>query len=181
MNLWTAFRGLLLIAGFAASISAVAAEVIYFGSLSGPAESPANPSAGTGTTLVTIDSVAHHLVVDVTFSGLGSPDTAAHIHCCTMTPFALTAGVATQTPSFAGFPAGVTAGTYHNEFDTTLTGTFNPSFVSANGGSLAAAEAALFYGIAHGLAYLNIHTGTYPGGEIRSFLYPDAVFANGFD
>ena len=89
MNVRTAFRGLLLIAGFAASISAVAAEVIYFGSLSGPAESPPNPSAGTGTTLVTIDSVAHHLVVDVTFSGLGSPDTAAHIHCCTMTPFAL--------------------------------------------------------------------------------------------
>jgi hypothetical protein len=47
---------------------------------------------------------------------------------------------------------------------------YNPAFVSANGGTAASAEAALFAGIMAGHAYLNIHTTTFPGGEIEGFL-----------
>jgi len=35
--------------------------------------------------------------------------------------------------------------------------------------------------MANGTAYFNIHSVVNPGGEIRSNLQPDAVFANGFE
>jgi hypothetical protein len=57
-------------------------------------------------------------------------------------------------------------------FDLTLTSSFNGSFVTANGGSAAGAESALAAGLASGQAYFNIHTSTYPGGEIRGFFAP---------
>jgi hypothetical protein len=82
-----------------------------------------------------------------------------------------TAGVSTQTPTFPGFPFGVTSGTYNGAlFDVMLATSFNASFVTANGATAAAAEAALAAGLAGGRAYFNIHTDAYPGGEIRGFL-----------
>jgi len=83
------------------------------------------------------------------------------------------AGVATTTPTFAGFPLGVTSGSYDNTLDMTLSSSYNPSFVTAHGG-IAGAEAFLFAGIAAGQAYLNIHSQTFPGGEIRGQLTVDA-------
>jgi hypothetical protein len=49
-------------------------------------------------------------------------------------------------------------------------GSYNPAFVTANGGTAASAEATLFTGIMAGHAYLNIHTTMFPGGEIEGFL-----------
>ena len=83
-----------------------------------------------------------------------------------------TAGVATTTPDFAGFPIGVTSGTYINTLDLTLSSSYNPSYITANGGTTASAEAALVSAIAAGEAYVNIHTTTFAGGEIRGFLQP---------
>jgi hypothetical protein len=80
----------------------------------------------------------------------------------------------TTTPTFAGFPLGVTAGTYDNTLDLTQASSFNPAFVTAQG-SVANAEAALVQSLADGKAYLNIHSSVYPGGEIRGFLMPGAV------
>jgi MYXO-CTERM domain-containing protein len=119
---------------------------------------------------VVYDSVAHTLNVHVTFSGLQGTTTASHIHSATAVPLSGTAGVATTTPTFAGFPLGVTSGTYDNTLDLTLASSYNPSFVSANGGTTATAEAALAAGLAAEKAYLNIHTNVVPGGEIRGFL-----------
>lgn len=136
--------------------------------LSGPAEAPPNASPGTGFATVTIDTVAHTLRVQSTFSGLLSPTTASHIHCCVVPPG--TAGVATTTPSFVGFPLGVTAGSMDQTYDTLSAGTYNPAFVTANGGTAGSAEAALFSGLLAGQAYLNIHTTQFGGGEIRGFL-----------
>jgi hypothetical protein len=78
--------------------------------------------------------------------------------------------VATTTPTFAGFPLGVTSGAYDNTLDLTLASSYNPAFVTANGGTPTSAEAALLAGIAAGNSYLNIHTSVVPGGEIRGFL-----------
>ena len=49
-------------------------------------------------------------------------------------------------------------------------GSYNPSFITNNGGTPASAEAALIAGILAGRAYLNIHTVNFGGGEIRGFL-----------
>lgn len=140
--------------------------------LSGPAESPANASPGTGHASAIYDDVAHTLTVHVDFTGLTGTTSASHIHGPTAVAGVSTAGVATTTPTFAGFPLGVTSGTYDVVLDLTLASSYNPSFVSANGGTTASAEAALTAAIAAGKAYLNVHSSTFPGGEIRGFLLP---------
>src|SRR5262249_1322826 len=112
------------------------------------------------------------LHVHVDFQGLIGTTTASHIHSATAVPGTGTAGVATTTPTFAGFPLGVTAGTYDNTLDLTLASSYNPSFITANGGTTASAELALAGGIAAGKAYWNIHSTFAPGGEIRGFLLP---------
>lgn len=149
-----------------------AVTVITSAPLAGTNENPANSSPGTGNGAVTIDNVTHQLRVHVVFSGLVAGTTAAHVHCCTTPPNNV--GVATTMPAFAGFPLGVTAGSLDQTYDTTQASTWNPAYVTANGGTTAGAEAALTAGLAAGQAYLNIHTSTYPGGEIRGFLQPQA-------
>jgi hypothetical protein len=141
--------------------------ITYTGALSGANENPATLSNGTGLAIVTIDNVAQTMEVNVTFSGLFTPDSAAHIHCCVAQGG--NAGVATITPTFTGFPTGVTAGSYDHVFDLTSAGTYNPAFVTLQG-SLANAENALLTGLAADMTYLNIHTTSSPGGEIRGFL-----------
>lgn len=145
-----------------------AIPLTYSAQLSGPAENPSNASPGTGFGTVVIDTDANTLRVIASFSGLTGTTTAAHIHCCIAPPGNV--GVATQTPSFIGFPLGVSAGSYDQTFDTTLAATFNPAFITAQGGTPAGAEAALAAGLEAGQAYLNIHTNLFPGGEIRGFL-----------
>ena len=92
----------------------IAAPVSYIAILDGPSESPPNASPGTGTALVTIDDVAHTMHVEVDFVGLLGTTTASHIHVINGpgdTDLTDTLGpVATTTPTFSGFPLGVTAG-----------------------------------------------------------------------
>jgi CHRD domain/PEP-CTERM motif len=159
-----------LMVGFAAASEAT--PIHYSADLSGAGESPPNVSPGTGDVDIVFDPVAHTLQVDVSFQDLLGTVTASHIHCCTAAPFTSTAGVATQTPTFVGFPSGVTSGSYSHLFDTSLAGTWNVAFINANGGTPAGAEAALAAGLADGRAYFNIHTSMFPGGEIRGFLTP---------
>jgi hypothetical protein len=154
---------------FAALTTSEAATLTFDASLSGANENPATASPGTGFAIVTLDTVLLTMEVNVTFSGLLAGDTASHIHCC-VAPGG-NAGVATTTPTFTGFPSGVTAGSYDHVFDMTLASSYNPAFVTAEG-SVANAEAALFAGILAGDAYLNIHTTVNPSGEIRGFLAP---------
>lgn len=142
----------------------------YSATLTGPNESPANTSPGTGFATANYDDAAHTLALDITFSGLTGTTTASHIHAATTTPLTGTAGVATTTPTFANFPLNVTSGHYMNVLDLTSSSSYNPSYVTAHGGTTAGAEAALTSAMAAGEAYLNIHTSTFGGGEIRGFL-----------
>jgi CHRD domain/PEP-CTERM motif len=160
-----------LVTGLFFGSAAFSAPISYFAILNGPSESPANLSPGTGLAHVTIDLAVQTMLVDVTFTGLEAGDTASHIHCCTAVPEAGTAGVATITPTFTGFPGGVTSGSYVHTFLLNDAGTYNPAFITAQG-SLANAEAALVAGMAARETYLNIHTTSFPGGEIRGFLEP---------
>jgi len=142
----------------------------FTGNLSGPAESPPNTSTATGFAAVELDTERHTMRVSVSFSGLSTPTVMAHIHCC-VAPNG-TAGVATAVPAFAGFPLGVTGGSFDAVFDTTQASTWNAPFIAANGGTPAGAEARLASGLAAGQAYQNVHTTAIPGGEIRGFLVP---------
>jgi hypothetical protein len=164
----------LVISGVGVTAPVAAAPVTFFANLDGPSEFPPVASPGTGTAFVTIDAIAHTLEVKVSFSGLVAPVTVAHIHVINGPGDANTADtlgpVATTTPSFVGFPAGVTAGTFNSTLDTTLAGTYRAGWITDSGGSTALAEATLFAGIAEGRAYFNIHSTTFPGGEIRGFL-----------
>jgi len=144
--------------------------ILYEAVLNGASESSPNDSSGHGSAQVDIDDVAQTMRVQVTFSDLIANTTAAHIHAATASPGTGTAGVATQTPTFAGFPLGVTSGSYDLTFDLTDLSTYNPAFVAANGSTVEGAEAALLAALAAGEAYLNIHTVQFPGGEIRGFL-----------
>ena len=162
--------GILALAAALAALSgeARAVPITLTATLSGTQEVPPNASAGTGFAVVTVDPATHMLTVQITFSGLISTTTASHIHCCTG-PGA-NAMVATTTPTFPGFPLGVTSGTYFQTFDLTLASSYNPAFITAHGGSVAQAEADLIAGLLAGQTYFNVHTNVFPGGEIRGQL-----------
>lgn len=151
-----------------AAAPATAVPVSFYTLFSGAAENPPNASPGYGWALVTMDLDAHTMHVRASFDDLIGNTMAAHIHCCTAAPGNV--GVATQVPSFAGFPLGVTSGDYDQLFDMTLASSFNPAYITNNGGTPGSAELALFTGMSQGLAYFNVHTSFRPGGEIRGFL-----------
>ncbi len=149
-------------------VAAEATPMVFTTTLSGLNETPApgNTSPGTGFVTVTLDGT--FMIVDVMFSNLLGNVTASHIHCCA--PAGTSAMVATTTPTFPGFPSGVTSGSYHMTFDMTLAGSYNPAFVTAHGGLVSQAQADLFAAMLSGQTYYNIHTNVFPGGEIRGQL-----------
>jgi hypothetical protein len=102
------------------------------------------PTPATGTALLTLDDIANTLDVSLTYAGLLSAATNAHIHCCAL-PGANAGVVIPFIP--AGFATGGTSGSFAHTF-TGLT----PVLVAD---------------IESGLSYINIHTSLFPGGEIR--------------
>ena len=154
----------------------LAEPIVFIADLSGGAEEPPVTSTGFGSARVTIDAVAHTMRVEASFEDLVGTTTVAHIHVIngpgdannsdTLGP------IATQTPSFFDFPTGVTEGVYDQTFDMTLASSYNATFVTNSGGTVALAEAALFTAIVEGRAYLNIHSTFVASGEIRGFLAP---------
>jgi hypothetical protein len=132
---------------------------------SGALESP--PNASPGTSLVTIDLGGKQMMIDMPFRDLEGTTTEAHLHCCTSAAFT---GVAPVAVPFPDFPTGVNAGTYSNAIPLGDDMSYDPAFLSSNGGAASGAASALMDGIAANEAYVNIHTSTYPNGEIRGWL-----------
>jgi hypothetical protein len=146
--------------------------IVFTAHLTGPAESPPNASPGIGDATVTLDLDLATMRVEAVFSGLIGNVTASHIHGPTAIAGTGTAGVATTTPTFPLFPLGGTSGSYDQTFDLTLASSYNPAFITASGGTISQAMNRLIFAIEDGKAYLNIHTSSFPGGEIRGFLVP---------
>jgi hypothetical protein len=146
---WIPLGALLLASAFT---QGVAATITFTAVMKGSNEVPGNASTATGFATVVLNGDI--LTVNETFSGLtGGPASAAHIHCCAIP--GVSAGVVIP---FAAFPP-ATSGTFTQVFDLS---TF--SF----GGGLT--EATFLTGLESGLAYVNIHDATFPGGEIRGQL-----------
>jgi len=144
-------------------------------------------SIGSGSAIVTYDSILHTLHIEADWVDLTGTTTVAHIHCCVDPPG--TVGVAVTPGTLPGFPTGVTAGSYTTvpAIDMTSAGSYTANFVNNfGGGTVAGAEAAFVQGLLDGRAYLNIHSSFAGGGEIRDFLQvvPEpgtyALFAAGF-
>jgi hypothetical protein len=133
-------------------LDAASADVFSFSrTYSGANEVPANASPATGTIKGAYNSITNTIFYTITFSGLTANTTAAHFH--SPAPPGTNAGV---TIGHAGFPTGVTSGT------------FSKSDVLTN-----AQETNLLAG----LFYSNIHTTILPGGEIRTQIFFDDPFA----
>jgi hypothetical protein len=131
-------------------------------------------ATGSGSVFLEFDSDAHTLSIDANWAGLSGTTTAAHIHCCTAVAGTGTVGVAVTPGTLPGFPVGVQAGTYFIDLDLTLLATYTGAFLNGlGGGTVGGAEAALLAGLQSGKAYFNVHSTTFPGGEIRGF--PQAV------
>jgi hypothetical protein len=129
-----------------------------------------NPTAtGSGSGTLTYDDMARTLAITVSFSGLSGTSTRAHIHSPTTSAGIGNAGLATTFPTFDGFPAGVTSGSFNTTLDLTSASSYNEPFITANGG-IAGAEAALISSFNAGTAYFDIHTTTITSGEIRGFV-----------
>jgi len=146
-----------------------------------PYAAPLTPEAagatGTGFVTVDYDTVANTLLINANWSGLSGTTTVAHIHCCTTVPGTGTVGVAVTPGTLPGFPMGVSAGSYTSPLlslddSATFTAMFITDFA---GGLLANADDALLAGFNAGRAYFNVHSTTFPGGEIRGFLQAQQV------
>ena len=108
-----------LLLGILTAAANFAAPITYTAILSG-ANEPVPTGASSGFATVTIDTVLHTLLINLTFTGLtGGPASAAHIHCCVAPNGA--AGVAVP---FLNFPA-ASSGTYSSGIlNTALAATF---------------------------------------------------------
>jgi hypothetical protein len=163
---------LALVVGLMLPAPASHADIITLtGNLTEALEVPPTGSPGTGQATITLDTFAHTMRVEASFSGLVSPTTVAHIHCCLASPFLTDVNemVATTLPTFPGFPAGVTSGTYDQTFNLMLASTYNLGNPDL-GGSVATAEQLFTTALLAGETYFNVHTSMFPNGEIRDFL-----------
>ena len=106
---------LFLMAALVVQVPAVhAVPMTFVANLSGANEIPSNSSTATGFASVVLDPIAETIQVNVTWSGLTTPVSATHIHCCLPSPmFLMNVGVATTVPAFPGFTIpGPTSGTF---------------------------------------------------------------------
>jgi hypothetical protein len=149
----------------AAGLATPAFAQTYRANLTGPGEEP--PNSSPGMSMVTIDLNGTNLMIEAPFRDLVAPTTVAHIHCCTTAAFSGAAGPAIGLDDF---PLGVQAGTYSHSFSLTDNATFEPAFLAAHGGTVSGAASALVDAMNANEAYVNIHSTTYPNGEIRGFL-----------
>ena len=162
----------LTLAAAAAAGPANATMYFFETTLAGTNEFPANASPGTGSATLLWDDFAHTATYDITFSGLLGNTTASHTHSRTPGQPGPNFTVATTTPTYTGFPLGVTAGTYHHVFDTSLATSYNPAYVTAFGG-VPQAEAALLAGLNLGEAYLNSGNATAAAAAFKKALQID--------
>lgn len=136
-------------------VSAANAQVVNFTSiLNGLQEVPANASPATGAATLSIDLATRAFTIDLSFSGLSSGMTIAHIHRApagSNGPIVLWLDGMNTPGTTPSIPMGATS------FSGTLTGIWP--------------EARLAELLA-GNTYFNIHTSQFGGGEIRGQIVP---------
>ena len=152
-----------LVFALALAIPVHADTITYTATLLGSNEVPPTGSPGTGFATFILNG--NFLSINESFTGLTTPASAAHIHCCG--PIGVNEIVAVP---FTPFP-NATSGTFMATVDLTLAATYNAAYITQEGGTVAGAEADLIAALNSGNTYANIHNATFPGGEIRGQIF----------
>jgi hypothetical protein len=144
----------LVVAGLLWASGAGATSYSITSTINGAQETPPVITLGTGTMTGTYDDVTNVLTWSGSFSGLNSNTTNAHFHG----PAAVGVGPAGVLVAMTGganvFPLGVTSGSFSGS---------------------ATLSAAVETHLLAGLVYVNIHSATSPGGEIRGQVFATAL------
>ncbi|MBI5856918.1 MAG: CHRD domain-containing protein [Sphingobacteriales bacterium] len=119
--------------------------------LTGAQETPATPSTALGFMDVSYSKETRILTFSVTWSGLTGPVAAMHIH-----------GLAP-----VGYAAGVVQNLITASNGIATPGSAYPATGKFSATLLADGVIVKEQDLLNGMYYLNIHTATYPGGEIR--------------
>ena len=139
-------RNLLLAAGLSALVSSQASAAILLYSVPlDPAQSGGGGRTGSGLVSVSLNDITGAIDVNGTFTGLSGSRTDQHIH------------------GPAGF--GANAGVFFP-----LSGTGTTSGTILGSGTLTLAQIGF---ITSGNAYINVHSSTFGGGEIRGQIVPE--------
>jgi CHRD domain len=135
--------------------AAYAQETKFEADLSGAAERP-NPVATEGVGEAKFVSDGTSVAFEIKWDDLSTPAFAAHIHC--------------GGPEAAG-PVGVTLFTGTRDVEGEVQGTFTAPDSGNRCGWQTLDD--VLEAIAAGMAYVNVHTTRFPGGEIRGQLAAD--------
>lgn len=133
-----------LIVALALAGASASAQTTFEAFLSGLGENPPNASPGSGFGTVVLSADQTQITVNENWSGLTAPATASHIHG--------PGGAGTNAPilfPFSGVPAATAGAIPQQVFSITPT---QVGYLFA------------------GYLYMNVHTSTFPGGEIRGQL-----------
>ena len=133
-------------------------QEVFKTALSGQNERPAVTTTATGNAQVTLDTTATTLTYTVTFSGLADSAIAAHIHGPYDPANPPTSGTAPVVLGFTSVP---------RDKSGTITGTAAKSTATL-GNNVSWDSLVVLLRTGH--AYVNVHSKTYPGGEIRGQL-----------
>ena len=139
-----------LLAGMLLSAAPAAAVSQQFtASLTGGQETPPNGSTATGTGTVLLNAAETQITVNLSFTGLSSNATAAHIH----------------GPAPTGVPAGIPPGFGLTGVPAATSGSTTPNQVI----NVTPTQVAQ---LRTGQLYFNVHNEPYPNGEIRGQIVP---------
>jgi len=131
------FSRTLLTAVLTAALAGGAQATNFFANLDGLSEVPPNNSAGTGFANLILNDATLQMTYTLTYAGLTSPTTASHIH----RGAAGVNGPVIYPLALGNFPSGANGVVQINAADL-------PDLMNLG-------------------MYVNIHTQTFPGGEIR--------------
>jgi hypothetical protein len=138
----------------ALSVGTAQAQWIFQAFLSGINEVPPNGSPASGVCMVTLNAAQTQITVDLNWSGLTAPATASHIHG----PGGAGTNASVLFP-FSGVPAATSGAIPEQMF------------------AITAQQVTWLF---EGYLYANVHTSTFPGGEIRGqlLLVPEPAAAS---
>ncbi|MDQ6631126.1 MAG: CHRD domain-containing protein [Verrucomicrobiota bacterium] len=139
-------KKILILITILAGLTLAEAQSNFTVSINGAQETPPSGSPGIGSGTLTLN-VGNTLSYNVGYSGLTSAFSAAHIH----------------GPAAPGVAAGILF-SLNNTPITTTSGTLSGTTVALNPAQVTDLQSSLFY--------VNIHSGQFPGGEIRGQILP---------